>query len=156
MPMESFIQYKNETLVVNSGYLIAFYLFLFEKIHLSATATDKFKALKLSLADDALYMVAIEWITSTALEELIEGIEDDISVLIDNIIEELKNSKTKLTNDNINYIIRIAGNYYAENANSEYAESYHADIDARYGSDMPSENYIKAFEEIRQFLKVKN
>ncbi|MDB5120066.1 MAG: hypothetical protein JWN56_1284 [Sphingobacteriales bacterium] len=156
MPSESLLEFKKQKFWVNDGYLIVFNLLLFEEIHLKyKNSIKELTKLKNHLADDALYMVVIEWITSITYDEFI--VSDEVSRilidLIDDIIFNVSTQSNYITRDKLNYLCNTARDYlHSINKNSE---QFPENIDVGYGDGLPIKNYLYAFNVIKLFLQEK-
>jgi hypothetical protein len=154
--IESYFRFKDYTLWLRDGFLIAFELLVFKEIQ--STYKDSIQELnefKIKMADDALYMIVIESFACIDFDDefpISESTRQVLLTVIENVLEKASTAPKYLTASNMKLICNEAKDYLVEQGKMSLIK-YPEVIETLYIDPLPLENYIHAFQLIKLLFK---
>jgi len=152
MSIEWSLSYKNNRLVLNEGFLIAYQVLLFEEIELNyGSSHNELNEFRIILLNDAATIYA-GWWGGIDFTEFSEDTIDKLIRLTENMIYKVVNDTNYLTNSHICHTCKEAFEYLTAVEKSDYGVQFKSN-DILYAEErLPIENYSHAFHLIKLLM----
>lgn len=152
MSIEWSLSYKDNSLVLKEGFLIAYQMLLFEEIERNYSSSDnELNEFKIILLNDTATIYA-GWWGGIDFTEFSEDTIDKLIRLTENIIYKISNDANYLTSSHIYHICKEAFEYLKAVGKSEYDVQFDSSDFLYTGEQLPIENYLHAFYLIKLLM----